>query len=362
MKEKDILYQALQQFTAITRMVLKIVPANKEKPETDYTKLELQVLEPMGGYTLPRETAYTKLELQAGTQKTYFDLLLKNEIRQLHVPEIIAKIGNSKTDWLLICQYIPKPVKEILKTAGINYLEAAGNCFIQKEGFFFYINDQPVTPLRQVATGKLWKTAGIRLVFALLQNPDLIDRPYREIAQKAHIALGNIGDLLQELQQQGYVQTRKETNKEILYLERKQELEKKWIELFITMLRPKLLQGRFRFMTAADKTRWKTLQLPNAYWGGETAGALLTNYLEPETFTIYTNQPKIDIMKTWRLLPDKKGELEILDLFWDINPETEEAKKNTVPALLAYAELITSLDSRNRETAERIKQQYLETN
>jgi hypothetical protein len=340
MKEKDILYQALQQFTAITHAALKIVPVNKEK----------------------QETAYTKLQLQAGTQNTHFDVLLKNEIRQLHVPDIIAKIGNHKTEWLLICQYIPKPVKEILKTTGINYLEAAGNCFIQKEGIFFYINDQPVTPLRQVATGKLWKNAGIRLIFALLQNPGLVNRPYREIAKQAHIALGNIGDLLQELQQQGYVQISKEMNRQILYLERKQALEKKWIELFVTMLRPKLVQGRFRFMTAADKARWKNMNLANTYWGGEAAGALLTNYLEPETFTLYTNQPKPEIMKTWRLLPDKNGEVEILDLFWDINPETEETKKNTVPALLAYAELITSLDSRNRETAERIKQQYFETN
>ncbi len=341
MKEKDILYQALQQFAAITRAALKIVPApHKEKLKAPHQQLELQL----------------------GIQKAHFNVLLKNEIRQLHVPEIIAKIGSGKTDWLVICQYIPKPVKEILKTAGINYLEAAGNCFIQKEGFFFYINDQPVTPLRQVATGKLWKNAGIRLVFALLQHPGLVNRPYREIAQKAQIALGNIGDLLQELQQQGYAKINKEVNREILYVERRKELEKKWIELFVTILRPKLVEGRFRFMTAADKARWKTIQLPNTYWGGETAGALLTNYLEPETFTLYTNQPKTEIMKTWRLLPDKNGELEILDLFWDINLETEETNKNTVPALLAYAELITSLDSRNRETAERIKRQYLETN
>jgi hypothetical protein len=340
MKEKDILYQALQQFTAITRATLKIVPVHKEN----------------------QKTAQLELELQAGMQKTHFEVLLKNEIRQLHIPDIIAKIGTHKTEWLLICQYIPKPVKEILKTAGINYLEAAGNCFIQKDGLFFYINDQPVTPLRQVATGKLWKNAGIRLIFALLQNPGLVNRPYREIAQKAHIALGNIGDLLQELQQEGYVKTRKEMHKEILYVERKQELEKKWIELFVTMLRPKLVQGRFRFMTAADKARWKIIQLPNTYWGGETAGALLTDYLEPEYYTLYTTLPKTELMKTFRLLPDKNGELEILDLFWDINPETEEIKKNTVPALLAYAELVTSLDSRNRETAERIKQQYLETN
>jgi hypothetical protein len=338
MKEQDILYQAIQQFTAITQATLKLVDANKKR------------------------TVDLKLVLQLGNQKTYFNILLKNEIRQLHVPDIIEKIGAHKGDWLLVCQYIPKPVKETLKNNGINYLEAAGNCFIQKQGLFFYINDQQVTPQRLTATGKLWKNAGLRLIFAILQDDNLLNQPYREIAQKANIALGNIGDLLQELQQEGYVKTKKEKNKERFYFERKEALQKKWIELFVTLLRPKLITGRFRFMTPADKARWKNIDLPNTYRGGETAGALLTNYLEPQLITLYTNQPKTELMKTLRLLPDKNGEVEILDLFWYINKETIGISKITVPPLLAYAELITSMDSRNRETAERIKQQYLENN
>lgn len=340
MKDTDILYQALQQFTNITGATIKIIPAKKGN-EAD---------------------ARVKLELQTGTKKTNFTVLLKNEIRELHMGAIIEQIGIHKADWLLLCQYIPKPVKEILKTARINYLEAAGNCFIQKPGFFFYINDQAVTPLRKIQNGKLWKPAGLRLVFALLQNDGLLNQPYREMAKKATIALGNIGDLLQELQQDGYIKTMKEKNKETFYFVRKPELQKKWIELFVALLRPKLMQGRFRFMTPADKGRWKNANLPNTYWGGEAAGAILTNYLEPQVFTIYTNLPKIEIMKTFRLLPDKNGDVEILDLFWYTAKDMMDDTQKTVGPLLAYAELATSMDSRNRETAERIKQQYLENN
>jgi hypothetical protein len=338
MKEQDILYKAVQQFTTITRADLKLVDTNKQK------------------------TADLKVVLQVGNQKTYFEILLKNEIRQLHIPNIIEKIGAHKGDWLLVCQYIPKPVKETLKNNGINYLEAAGNCFIQKQGLFFYINDQQVTPLRQTATGKLWKNAGLRLIFAVLQNDNLLNHPYREIAQIANIALGNIGDLLQELQQEGYVKIKKGNIKELLYFDRKQALQQKWIELFVTIVRPKLIQGRFRFMTPADKARWKEMNLINTCWGGETAGAILTNYLEPQVFTIYTDLPKIEIMKTLRLLPDNNGDVEILDLFWHTKKDMINANKKTVAPLLAYAELATSMDSRNRETAERIKQQYLENN
>jgi hypothetical protein len=297
------------------------------------------------------------IQLTAGNKTLIFRLLLKNEIRQWQVPELLTQLNGTEPAWLLLCNYIPQPVKELLKKENINYLEAAGNCFIKKDGLFVYINDKKVTPHRQTATGKLWKPAGLRLVFTLLQNTALLNEPYRTIAQQAHIALGNIGQLLHELQEEGYIKNKKENNKNILYVERKAELQKKWVELFITLLRPKLTRGRFRFMTPADKARWKTPVLPNTCWGGEPAGALLTHYLEPERFTIYTTQPTTEIIKTWRLLPDKNGELEILEPFWHIAPG-----KKTVPPLLAYAELATSLDSRNRETAERIKQQYLENN
>jgi hypothetical protein len=63
-------------------------------------------------------------------------------------------------------------------------------------------------------------------------------------------------------------------------------------------------------------------------------------------------------MKHLRLVPDPAGNVEILDVFWN---DQLNYKQGLVPPLLAYADLVTSLDSRNRETAVRIKQQYLET-
>ena len=62
-------------------------------------------------------------------------------------------------------------------------------------------------------------------------------------------------------------------------------------------------------------------------------------------------------MKQLHLVPDNNGPIELLTPFWDT--KTIKLKyQDTVPPLLAYAELISSFDSRNRETAERIKKQY----
>ncbi|MBD0284320.1 MAG: hypothetical protein ICV79_02735 [Flavisolibacter sp.] len=91
--------------------------------------------------------------------------------------------------------------------------------------------------------------------------------------------------------------------------------------------------------------------------GGEPAGALLKGYLHPEKFVIYSDLPKTEIMKQLHLVPDANGEVELLKPFWNTEGLPTD-NTSCVPTLLAYAELVISLDSRNRETANRIKQQF----
>lgn len=134
-------------------------------------------------------------------------------------------------------------------------------------------------------------------------------------------------------------------------------LQDKWVELYPTLLRPKLRIGRYRKPDNIAPTG----PLPGGLvWGGENAGGILTRHLVPENHTIYTAAPKDTVMKTLRLLPDPQGKLELLEQFWPAELQEKQANPQAVPPLIAYAELATQIDSRNRETAERIKHQYLD--
>jgi len=62
-------------------------------------------------------------------------------------------------------------------------------------------------------------------------------------------------------------------------------------------------------------------------------------------------------MKKLKIVPDQNGDVELLRPFW--NEEVFLRELDTVPPLLAYAELISSIDSRNRETAMRVKEKYV---
>ena len=332
-KERNLLYQAtdkLQELTGATIRDLSILAKD------NYTERDGTIALTFGGTTVE------------------FYVEIKNEVRGNTIPVVQTPNFYRRRDTLLICGYITKPMKDELRHRQINYLELAGNCYIQTEGIYIYINDQQVTETRTAPQGKLWKTAGIKFLFALLNDPELLRQPYRTVADRADIALGNVGALMDEMGREGYL---KEGLNKTVFIERREELFGRWAETYRNILRPKITAGTYRFVDKSLTDHWKELQPKTFHWGGENAGALLTGYLRPEKFTIYAINFRQEVIKELKLLPDPEGPVEILHQFWkDIQEETQV----TVPPLLAYADLATSLDSRNRETAERLKKQYLD--
>jgi hypothetical protein len=332
--ENTILKKALHQFNQIT--------GGKAK----------QIQMPVPGVGMEADAA---LRITLGKVKHDLLVEIKHELRQPQLPVILTKLGRSNENWILVSKYIPQPIKTQLKEQNINYLETAGNCFIHAGGLFLYINDQPVTASRQTTTAKLWKQAGLKFLLVVISNPTLLNSTYRNIAEEADIALGNIGPLMQELAEAGYI--KKEQDEWVLY--NKETLIQRWVELFHALLKPKYQLGRFRFLKPSMEQRWKSIKPANFYWGGDPAGELLTNFLQPELFTIYTGNHAAAI-KELQLVPDVSGNIELIAKFWNfIIPDGETTTLATVPPLLVYADLMASNDSRNWEVASRIKSKYL---
>ncbi|HEY1202727.1 MAG TPA: type IV toxin-antitoxin system AbiEi family antitoxin [Niastella sp.] len=284
-----------------------------------------------------------------------FNVEIKGEMRPGQALQVIEQFGNKKEQWLLVARYIPQPLKEKFKGLGINYLELAGNCYINVKGIFVFVADQKVTPVRETATGKLWKPTGLKFLMAIINNPDLLNASYREIAIAAGIAFGSIGPLLGELQKEGY--TQKDGNVEKLF--NKNRLVNRWTELYHASLRPRLIKGRFRFLRQEIRMNWQQLKSTGIYWGAEPGAALLTQRIIPEYFTVYTEQSGNELVKLLGVVPDNDGNITVLEKFWGEMPAEEDEKENIkavpAPPLLIYADLVNDLDSRNHEVAEQIK-------
>ncbi len=264
---------------------------------------------------------------------------IKNEVRiiPLNLPPAFQKEGA-----VVIAGYITPGVKDQMRQQAVNYLDAAGNCFIRFKDLFLFIENQKITPLREKPDGKLWTAGGLKYIWAILRDPDLINESYRVQAERAGAALGAIGGFLAGLQKEAYIAA---TGRGRL-LEKTKELEEKWTTLYPRILKPKLLMGSFRF---AHQTIPKNLP-KEMLWGGEPAAQIYTGYLKAEIYTIYTWLDKERSMKKLQLLPDPAGKVLLYEGFW----RREFNGDQVVPEAMLYADLVGTGDSRNMEAARRI--------
>lgn len=283
-------------------------------------------------------------------EKQVMVLEIKNEIRNNDILKFIEQ-KKKHSDIFILAQYISKPNREQLRSYNINYLESSGNCYIEKDSIYIYIDNQKVLAQRQTSNSKLYTESGMRFVYAGLLNPSFVKGTYREIAAEAEIALGNVGAIMKALEMENFLETKNENRA----FKNTKALFDIWANNFADTMRPNLLQTRLAFADKQHAVNWRNVKLENAFWGGEPAVALLDKYLIPEQFVIYSNNTLHQIMKEYKLLPDQKG-----NVLYMLAPFKQKELPERADPFIIYAELIQSKDSRCLEAAKRIKEKYID--
>jgi hypothetical protein len=264
---------------------------------------------------------------------------------------------------LLITQIATNDITELLKNLYINFIDAAGNAYINVPPLYINIKGQKIT--RNVVTKRtvnnniaikdagIFQPAGLQIIFTLLCNPKLERNPYREIAEMANVALGTVHTTMKLLEKHGFLindaaQGKKLTNKK--------ELLKEWILGYPVKIKPKYFTGKYltEYPEFVKTTDFKYF---DALLGGETAAAQITNYLRPLIHTIYIGDKIGEFVLRNRLKKNLNGNVEIVKKFWNFSDDNET--KNIVPAILVYTDLITTGDPRNIETANIIYEREL---
>ena len=250
---------------------------------------------------------------------------------------------------LLIANYINPRVADRLKQEGIQFIDTAGNAFINNTGLFVFVkgNKPPRTQERQ-PIDRAFRPGGLKIIFAFLCNPGLENKPYREIAAAAGVALGTINRAMIDLEEMGFLL---DLGKKGYKLVQKEKLLERWVTAYAEQLRPKLTLGCYR--GEAGWWQGKKLGQWDAQWGGELAAAAWTDYLKPDLITIYTTHGGLNrLLLDNRLRRDADGDVEIVERFWE--PEGAETKAESVHPILVYADLIATGNKRNIETAKLI--------
>lgn len=279
-----------------------------------------------------------------------FQIKLKRDFRLNQMPDLITDRKNNIA-FILIADAISDNVKTALREHKINYLDTAGNAFIQSnKGLSVFINGQKAVAKPEMNKDKAFTKKGLVVVYHLLIDESLLNAPYRTISEKTETSLDTVTKVLQSLRQQGFIVP---VNDKTIRLTDKKRLFEKWADAYEMRLKPHLLLGKFRFKNIDAQNNWKNIPLSkNSFWGGEPAADLLTNYLKPEIFTIYSTETRNELIKTYHFIPDANGNIEIYKPFETIS------EGHKIAPLLVYADLLNTGDSRNFESAQKIKEQY----
>ncbi len=285
---------------------------------------------------------------------TEYNVEIKTTLNDVTIGRLAHAMENFRRHNLVVTRNVTPQQAKKMKDLNIQFMDTAGNAYINNPPLLIYVYGNRTTqPGNFDVEQNIFGLGGIRILFVLLCEPELQDAPYREIANAAGVALGTVAGVMKNLLQQGYIMDVEGKRKTLL---RKKELLDKWTNVYATKLRPKRLIGRY---TTQREYLWRDVDIrdENAFWGGEVAANKLTNYLKPEILTIYTRRPIDDLVLNLRLRKDENGVVELREQFWQL--KVGAIKKETVPPLLIYADLLATGDNRNIETAKIIYDEHL---
>ncbi len=285
---------------------------------------------------------------------------VKKTIRPATLNAALTNLKRFNRPGILITEYVTTQVAEKLKELDVPFLDVAGNVYLKTPNTFIYVTGRKrPEEITKQGYNRAFRAAGLKVIFALLAMPNMLKAPTRQIADYAGVANGTVGNVIKDLEQEGFLYRSKTKG---LVLENKERLIDNWVEAYPRELRPQLKAQRFQILQA---NWWKEFTYDhwqkNQMWlGGEPAAEVLTRYLRAEKITVY-GRPEFTRLAKIIVQPvrDANGNFELLEPFWKFEPEELDEAHRLCPPLLIYADLMSTGDARNIEAANMIREQYL---
>lgn len=340
---------------------LDILPRAVQAVERE-TGLRLEVTHMETG---PYEKGYDAvIRLQPGNITLLAEV--KRWAQHSNLGALIHQIKQLPQPGLLAADYVNPKMAEKLRQQGVQFIDTVGNAYINQPPVFVYVTANRQATLKgaviKAETNRAFEPTGLKVIFAFLCDPNLVNAPYREIAEKAGVALGTVGVVINGLKAANLIIDKGKGRGRVIAHYRK--LLDRWTEAWPEKLKPKYLVGEF---VADTPEWWKNIDIGDygGYWGGEIAAAEYTHYLTPTVATLYLPEAERDrLFGEARLRrgthwPSQKNVL-IYRPFWpEAFADIYTDGKALVHPVLVYADLIATGEPRNFETARRLYDEHI---
>lgn len=255
---------------------------------------------------------------------------------------------------ILLAKYVPPRAAERLREEDIQFVDTAGNMFLQlpwQKIFIMGYQPEDRKPVRTTLTN----TGALKIIFTLLAHPEAATWPQRQIAVAAGVALGGVGPVIRELRANEFLELRRREMKKIRMLVNTDKLLAHWLANYEPRLRRRQHIGVYRILggnAVTDLMHLLEAKLTSKIWiGGELGATLLEqNELRPAAATLHIGS-SVDIKRlamNLQMVPDKSGNVHILRTFGTCNgmEGQEDSQFRLADPLLLYAELLQIDDQR----------------
>lgn len=259
---------------------------------------------------------------------------------------------------LVFAPFIRREQGTVLEQHDIDYIDLAGNAHLKAPGVFVHV--EGVRPAARPTRVRHRMTRGwVKTVMALLVRPELIRQPYRPIAEAADVAPATVMTCLAALKTGGFVRRDRGTPQ----LANAPELLALWVQAYVGVLRPKLIQRNFQMKIVDKPERWRrltdVLAKRDVRWAltGADAALLTDPHLRVEQTELYAAPERFDepdLLRELQMQPAIGGNLQVIEPPAPIalQREADQPEVPVAPIALAYAELRYLKNDQANEAAE----------
>ena len=296
MEKKQILRQAAQHLNSLLNKQMG------SAPDKDVLSISSGLLNIDGPVTITSEDL----------NQTY-NVLVQPWAPQKNIEAMISQLRAMPAPAVLFADFVNPVMAGKLRQRSINFVDCAGNCSFKSDRVNIYVKGKKPSRLRSKRMrGRAFNSAGLKLIFALFNQPHYLQASYRDISNKVNIALGSVGPVIDDLYSSGYILddgSRRLVNKKRLF--------ERWVDGYLEKLRPKQIMACY---TSDDEDWWKNAKPDDFHgvWGGEVIVARSTPYMAPESISLYfTSDVKHrDFASHYGLREDEDGEICVYKSFW----------------------------------------------
>ena len=322
MEKKQILQQALKKLNALL-------------------KEEMNLSSTEGLFSITNSASYNDgpAKISSGNLDQIYNVFIQPWAPQKDINALISQMKSMPSPAILFADFINPVMAEKLRRRSISFVDCTGNMSLKSKQVDLYVKGKKSSQLRSKRVrGRAFNSAGLKLIFAIFNQPQFLQASYRDISNKVNIALGSVGPVIDDLYASGYIiddGERRLINKKRLY--------ERWVDGYLEKLRPKQILACY---TCDDENWWKNANPAEFHglWGGEVVVAKSTPFMSPESISLYFSSEvkQKEFADFCGLREDEDGEICVYRNFWSPSFAGDDNIDGLSP-MIVYADIVDAI-------------------